>query len=55
MCPSVAYVNNPSHSFSIMYPPVVMLAAPLTVLRIRYPPVVYGGAVNINYWWIPCD
>jgi hypothetical protein len=31
---------------SIMYPPVVMLAAPLTVLSIRYPPVVYVSSYN---------
>jgi hypothetical protein len=34
-----------------------MLIAPLTVLSIRYPPVVYvnspRGDININYWWIP--
>jgi hypothetical protein len=41
-----------------------MLAASLTVLSIKYPPVVYvsggyfmlktvRGAANINYWWIP--
>jgi hypothetical protein len=46
-----------------------MLTAPLTVLNIRYPTVVYvnspshtgghlmlktvRGDVNINYWWTP--
>jgi hypothetical protein len=37
-----------------------MLTAPLTVLNIRHPPVVYVNspshrAVNINYWWMPYD
>jgi hypothetical protein len=32
-----------------MFPPVVMLAAPLTVLSIRYPPVVYVSSPSHSF------